>query len=263
MALTRETAAPPAAIHNLAVAVECLHKASLIFDDIQDNDATRYGESTPHELYGVPVAMTAGLYLLGQGYRLIAGCGAAPGQVAEMVRLTSAGHRDLCLGQGSELWWASHPRRLSSAEVLHIFQYKTAPAFEVGLRLGAILGGATPEEHAVLTAFSRNLGIAYQIRDDLEDFEAHGGRGDIEAGRLSILVALAVENTGSVVPPTEDDAASEADLTRRLVIETGAVALARRALRHYRDGALAALKPLANPELKLLLHRLVGAMCAE
>jgi geranylgeranyl pyrophosphate synthase len=250
---------PPPAIRKLAVAVECLHKASLIFDDIQDNDTTRYGELTPHGQHGVPVAMTAGLYLLGQGYRLVAECGAPPSQVADMVRLTSEGHRDLCLGQGSELWWTRHPRRLSSAEVIDIFRYKTAPAFEVGLRLGAILGGATPDEHAVLTAFSRNLGIAYQIRDDLEDFENHNGTDDLQAGRLSILVALAGEQAA---PSSPGGDLTGPAFTRRLVNDTGAVDLARQALRHYRDAALRALKPLGNQELKLLLHRLVGAMCA-
>jgi geranylgeranyl diphosphate synthase type II len=260
------TASP--ALRKLAVAVECLHKASLIFDDIQDNDTTRYGETTPHERHGVPVAMTAGLYLLGQGYRLIAACGAPAEQVVEMVRITSEGHRDLCLGQGSELWWSRYPRRLSAAEVLEIFRYKTAPAFEVGLRLGAILGGATAAEHAVLTDFSQNLGIAYQIADDLEDYQDHGERDDIQAGRLSILAALAAE-----LADPSDRSRLEAsgpggphdhtELIRRLIAETGAVPQARQMLLHYRGAALTALRLLQNRELKWLLHRIAGAMCAE
>jgi geranylgeranyl pyrophosphate synthase len=259
---------PSVAIRKTAVAVECLHKASLIFDDIQDNDPTRYGERTPHELHGIPVAMTAGLYLLGQGYRLIAECGAPPAQVAEMLRLTSEGHLDLCHGQGSELWWSRYPRRLSPAEVLEIFRFKTAPAFEVALRLGAILGGATPDEHVVLTAFSRNLGIAYQIRDDLEDYGNHGDRDDIQAGRLSILVALAAEQADPSVlarleEPGHGAPPANAELMRRLIADTGAVTRAQQMLQHYRSAALAALRPIRNRDLKWLLHRFVGAVCAD
>ena len=259
------TANLPASVQRLSIAVECLHKASLIFDDIQDDDATRYGDRTLHEQHGAPVAMTAGLYLLGQGYRLVAECGAPPVQVAEMVRLTSEGHRDLCLGQGSELWWVRHPRLLSPPEVLEIFQFKTAPAFEVGLRLGAILGGATPDEHAVLTTFSRNIGIAYQIRDDLEDFHGQGDTDDIRAGRLSILTALATERADPKTRECLDgtrcgQSSVQAEIARQLIIDLGAVPLAQQALEHHKKQALSALRPLRNSDLKLLLHRLAGAM---
>lgn len=266
MALTRATpdAIPPAA-RRLAVAVECLHKASLVFDDIQDNDTLRYDEPTLHAAHGVPMAITVGLYLLGQGYRLIAECGAPADQVAAMVRLTGEGHRDLCLGQGSELWWVRQPRSLSAAEVLDMFRFKTAPAFEVGLRLGAILGGATEDEHAILSDFSRNLGIAYQIRDDLEDVEGTGDTGDIPAGRPSILMALAIERADTRTRTCIEQAwthrnAVHTEIIRRLIDEVGAVDLARQALQHHKEQALAALRPLRNRDLKILLHRLAGAM---
>jgi geranylgeranyl diphosphate synthase type II len=266
MALThgRPSSIPPAA-RRLAVAVECLHKASLVFDDIQDGDAVRYGEPTLHAAQGAPMAITAGLYLLGQGYRLVAECGAPPEQVAAMVRLTSEGHRDLCLGQGSELWWTRHPRLLSSAEVLDMFRFKTAPAFEVGLRLGAILGGATAEEHAILAAFSQNIGMAYQIRDDLEDVDGRGDTDDIRAGRPSILMALAAERADDRTRACIEQAWAQrnvvqTEIVRRLIDDVGAVDLARQALQQHKDRALAALRPLRNRELKVLLHRLAGAM---
>ena len=62
-------------IQKLALAVECFHKASLIHDDIEDGDATRYGELTLHASHGVPAALNAGDLLIGEGYRLIADCG--------------------------------------------------------------------------------------------------------------------------------------------------------------------------------------------
>ena len=62
----------PEDLRKVAVAVECFHKASLIHDDIEDNDALRYGEKTLHEEHGVAVALNVGDLLIGEGYRLLA-----------------------------------------------------------------------------------------------------------------------------------------------------------------------------------------------
>src|SRR5258707_880904 len=67
----------PEGVRKIAIAVECFHKASLIHDDIEDNDAFRYGEKTLHEQYGVALALNVGDLLIGEGYRLIGDCGAA------------------------------------------------------------------------------------------------------------------------------------------------------------------------------------------
>ena len=73
-------------IHRVALAVECFHKASLIHDDIEDDDDLRYGQLTLHEEYGVPVALNVGDFLLGEGYRLIAESGLEPRQRARRPR---------------------------------------------------------------------------------------------------------------------------------------------------------------------------------
>src|SRR5437879_7436382 len=141
-ALRGDTSSPlPEDIRKVAVAVECFHKASLIHDDIEDNDALRYGEKTLHEEHGVPVALNVGDLLIGEGYRLIGACQASAGQKAEMLLIASQGQRQLCRGQGAELCWARTPRPLTQTQVLDIFRKKTAPAFEVALRLGALYAG--------------------------------------------------------------------------------------------------------------------------
>src|SRR6266513_3073726 len=164
----------PEDIRKIAVAVECFHKASLIHDDIEDNDAMRYGEKTLHEEYGVPVALNVGDLLIGEGYRLIGACKASPDQKSRMLLVAAEGQRQLCRGQGAELCWARQPAPLGSLQVLDIFRQKTAPACEVALRLGALYAG--PEQHEevsdVLRVYSEALGIAYQIRDDLSDLGA-------------------------------------------------------------------------------------------
>ncbi|NDB05852.1 MAG: polyprenyl synthetase, partial [Acidimicrobiia bacterium] len=70
-------AADRASARTAAVSIEIFHKASLVHDDIEDDDAMRYGRPTMHRVHGIPSAINAGDYLLGLGYRLIAGLGAA------------------------------------------------------------------------------------------------------------------------------------------------------------------------------------------
>src|SRR6185295_9009219 len=159
----------PEGVRKVALAVECFHKASLIHDDIEDEDAERYGQPTVHAEHGMAVALNVGDLLVGEGYRLLAESDAPPRVISQMIRIASAGHRSLCLGQGAELCWSRRQRPMGVQEVLGIFRQKTAPAFEVALRLGAAYAEAGDDVHEVLTRYSEALGIAYQIRDDLDD----------------------------------------------------------------------------------------------
>src|SRR5438270_6140751 len=195
-ALRGEVGKPlPDDLRKIAVAVECFHKASLIHDDIEDNDAQRYGEKTLHEEFGVAVALNVGDLLIGEGYRLLAACQASAEQKAEMLLVASQGQRQLCRGQGAELCWARTPQPLTQTQVLDIFRKKTAPAFEVALRLGALYAGVEQHEEVAdaLAAYSEALGIAYQIRDDLSDLGSKGETNDIAGLRPSLLLAVAYE----------------------------------------------------------------------
>jgi geranylgeranyl pyrophosphate synthase len=256
----------PVGLKKLAVAVECFHKASLVHDDIEDGDDTRYGESTLHAEHGVPVALNAGDLLLGDGYRLIAECDAPADVRGELVRVAAEGHRTLCLGQGAELYWARAPRVLTSLEVLDIFRGKTAPAFEVALRLGAAYAGAGDDVHEVLTKYSEALGIAYQVRDDIEDL-AEGGNGghapdDLKALRPSLPLALAheraaKEDRAAVEVAWKRDPLGSADL-RAIIARSGAVDRCRALLDSYKEEAVRSLADLDEPSLKGLLRRVVS-----
>ncbi|CAN5636481.1 polyprenyl synthetase family protein [soil metagenome] len=249
----------PVAIRDLAIAVECFHKASLVHDDIEDDDDLRYGEQTLHAKHGIPVALNAGDLLLGEGYRLIAGCGAPPEAIAQMVRIAADGHRTLCLGQGAELAWAATPQPLTPLEVADIHRRKTAPAFEVALRLGAAFAGADGDVHDILSAYSEALGIAYQIRDDLEDLD--GVESDI-AARPSFPLAVAYERAKG---PDRDvmDAAwrrgtdINVESVREIVTTLGAADRSRQMLDSYKEQAVRVLTDVQNPSLKGLLRRVV------
>ena len=165
----------PDGVCKVALAVECFHKASLIHDDIEDDDAERYGQQTIHAEHGIPVALNVGDLLVGEGYRLLAESGgAAAGDRANDPHRVR-GPPLLCLGQGAELCWSRNSARWAFRKSSGIFRQKTAPAFEVALRLGAAYAEAGDDVHEVLTRYSEALGIAYQIRDDLDDLSSRIG----------------------------------------------------------------------------------------
>jgi geranylgeranyl pyrophosphate synthase len=253
----------PEDIRKVAVAVECFHKASLIHDDIEDNDAARYGEKTLHEEYGVGVALNVGDYLIGEGYRLIASCRASAEQKVEMLRIAAEGQRELCRGQGAELCWARNPAPLSSLEVIDIFRKKTAPAFSVALKLGAVYAGQLEEVDEVLSAYSEALGIAYQIRDDLNDLGEAGETNDIAGLRPSLVLATAFERAqGDAKAQLEAhwrrlSSSSPAEI-EALFMELKADERCADLLERYKEQAIRSLAEVENANLKGLLRRVIG-----
>jgi geranylgeranyl pyrophosphate synthase len=253
----------PESLKKVAIAVECFHKASLVHDDIEDGDAFRYGEKTLHEQHGMPVALNVGDLLLGDGYRLLAEVDAPPAVRAALVRIAAAGHRTLCLGQGDELCWTRNPKPLAALDVLNIHRQKTAPAFEVALRLGAALAQADDDVHEVLSKFSEALGIAYQIRDDLEDLSGEGD--DLAAVRPALPLAIAYERaTGDEREVLERlwrrsaDGFGESARVRAIIDRLKAADRCRGLLDSYKEEAVRSLAGLRNASLKGLLRRVVS-----
>lgn len=262
----------PADFRKIALAVECFHKASLIHDDIEDNDALRYGQKTLHEEFGTPIALNVGDFLLGEGYRLIAESNSTPQAKEHMLRAAAAGHRCLCTGQGDELAWMRDPAPLTPTQVLDIFRRKTAPAFEVALRLGAIYAGTGPEVWDALATFSQALGVAYQVRDDLLDFTetGDGGTTDLDALRPSLLLALAYAHASAADRPVleklwrrDPTAVLLASRLTELVTQPSVRAEAQRMLGEYKHRAILALGPLKNSHLKGLLRRVVAKIFGD
>lgn len=253
----------PEDFSKLAVAVECFHKASLIHDDIEDNDSVRYGEQTLHEEYGIPVALNAGDLLIGDGYRLISETAAEPVQIVDMLRVASQGHRMLCLGQGEELSCISSPIPLPPTDILEIFRRKTAPAFEVALQLGAIYAGGDATVRKVLAQFSESLGIAYQIRDDIRDLQQDHEESLTRVMGPSLLLSLAYweadEKDRSIVTGLQS-AVPGSQVTAGIRDLLGSPQITERAnqlLEHHKNHAIRSLAELQNAHLKGLLRRLI------
>lgn len=242
----------PEKVRYAALAVECFHKASLVHDDIQDNDEERYGEKTLWARHGTPIAINAGDILLGEGYRLLAG-----GGDVELLRAVAAAHISLCRGQGMELEWSRSPAPFDMEFVLDIFRGKTVPAFEVSLAIGAICADANPSLREVLQNYSEALGIAYQLGDDLEDFESDSSL----ALRPSAVLAAVFEQCGDAAMRheilTADDLGALLGSPRYRPFLDGALQRVRSMAASYRSRALDTIREIDNMELKRLLFRIL------
>lgn len=256
----------PLSLKKLAVAAECFHKASLVHDDIEDNDDFRYGEPSLHSEQGVAVALNVGDLLLGDGYALIADCDLTAQQRIAITRVAASGHRTLCLGQGAEFQWAKCPGPLSCAEVLDIFRKKTATAFEVALQFGALAAGCEPKVCEIISRFSDALGIAYQIRDDLEDMTSSDSLSDLEAMRPSLPLALLHERVRGQAQHRQlvDRAwrkqctATELAEVEKLFSEYQIADRCKVLQESYKEEAIRCLTELENPSVKGLLRRVIS-----
>jgi hypothetical protein len=250
----------PDTVKTLALSIECFHKASLLHDDIEDDDEFRDGVRTLHAEYGMPVALNIGDFLLGEGYRLIAGCNMPPAQKELLLKVVSDGHKNLCIGQGEELSWRLSSTLPSVKEVIDIARLKTAPAFEVAFLLGAIMAGADDKTCNSLKDFSRHLGIAYQISDDMKDAAVR----TCKFPELSINIAIANELACGSVKKLIADVWKNGCNKRRapgFKKALGSPALKTsvgKILEHHTKLAYAAANGVDNMALKTFLYRIIG-----
>lgn len=168
---SQETAMPT------AVALEMIHTMSLIHDDLpsMDNDDMRRGKPTNHVIYGEDVAILAGDSLLSTSFEHVARetKGASAERIVDVIaRLgKSVGAEGLAGGQVMDLECEAKPgTTLDDLKWIHI--HKTAALLQVAVAAGAVLGGATPEEVAACEKFAMDIGLAFQVADDILDVTA-------------------------------------------------------------------------------------------
>ncbi|MEL6898374.1 MAG: DUF116 domain-containing protein, partial [Planctomycetota bacterium] len=190
----------PDTVRRAAISIETFHKASLVHDDIQDDDSFRYGQPALHRRFGAPVGINLGDYLIGLGYRAVSCQTSQAGAeiTADVLDCLATSHMRLSEGQGAELMWRDGvDKHLTPLDALKIYALKTAPAFEAALFCGIRMATDAEPYNALIRGFSRNMGVAFQILNDLGDWEGDNHNklitgGDILGGRPTVLWALAL-----------------------------------------------------------------------
>jgi len=259
----------PHSLKKIGLAIEALHKASLVHDDVEDDDAFRYGEQTLHRRHGIGPAINVGDYLVGLGYRLISGERAQLGGecVADILAHLSAAHLELCRGQGAELLWQSRHRPLRPIDALSIYALKTAPAFETALYAGLRAAGSRVQP-ALLKRFCTCLGEGYQVLNDLDDWHEDDRNKvmlgqDVLAERPTILRAFAIEAGGDslarIIASGREtgDAAAMVAAIKSLYTQLGVFDKAEKLLEKLRTRSEAVADEMNDPAIANLLRFLV------
>jgi geranylgeranyl diphosphate synthase type II len=245
-------------VYHAAAAVELLHNFTLVHDDIMDNADKRRGLPTLHKKYDLSTAILAGDSLLSVAYEyLLKDCN---GNTKPIVAAFTKGLVEVCEGQSLDKEFETR-KSVSIPEYLVMIKKKTAAMAEMCCYIGARLGGGSKEEIKALADFGRNIGIAFQIQDDLLDIygnESEFGKvagGDLVEGKKTFLFLKALEKAKgkdkakfNAVTRNKGIKKEEVNEYRALYEKTGIPEEAKKEIKKYTNKAIISLKILKKPE---------------
>jgi octaprenyl-diphosphate synthase len=247
----------------LAAAVEFIHTATLLHDDVVDSSQLRRGKVAAHLIWGAPSSVLVGDFLFARAFELMVETGSL--QALEILARAS---RVIAEGEVLQLT-RSHDLRLSQAIYLEIIGAKTAELFAAAAEAGAVSAGTDPIRAGALRSYGQSLGLAFQLADDALDYAGSAeilGKNagdDFREGKATLPLILAISRTGAreadfwerVIGRKEQ---TEADFrrARELVIGVGALDATLDLAGDYADAAKAALSLFPASEWREALHSL-------
>lgn len=178
-----------------AIAIELLHNASLVHDDIIDGNHVRRRNPSNPARYGEKKAIVIGDFLFGLSCEMLSRCG-----VPEVVGLVSSAVSDIAMGQYLEFTLRTS-QEATEQSYMEVAELKTASTFMASTEAGAVLGGGSEVEIERLRNYGKYLGIAFQIQDDILDIcgdPARTGKPvglDIKNGERTILIIHALNHS--------------------------------------------------------------------
>ncbi|MBS0307218.1 MAG: polyprenyl synthetase family protein [Proteobacteria bacterium] len=182
--------------HELAAIVEFIHTATLLHDDVVDESALRRGRATANAVFGNAASVLVGDFLYSRAFQMMV-------SVNRMRVLEVLADATNVIAEGEVLQLLNmHDPDVSVESYLRVIRYKTAKLFEASARLGAVLGGADAPLEEACAEFGRSLGTAFQLVDDLLDYDGHADElgknigDDLREGKPTLPLLLAMERAG-------------------------------------------------------------------
>jgi octaprenyl-diphosphate synthase len=254
----------------MAAAVEYMHTATLLHDDVVDDSDMRRGKPTARNLWGNSASVLVGDFLLGQAFRMMVAAGSLPA-----LDILSSAAAVIAEGEVMQLA-AMNNAQISEDSYLDIIDAKTAALFAAAAEVGGVIADAQNAEQKALTAYGRNLGIAFQLIDDALDYGSVNrvlGKNigeDFAEGKVTLPVILAYHRGSAKAREFWEQAVSHPsnDSDRlghalSLMEETAALADTVERARHYGDKAKDALGLFPASEVRKTLIRLVDFCIAR
>ncbi|WP_265515848.1 polyprenyl synthetase family protein [Nitratireductor luteus] len=248
----------------LAMAVEFMHTATLLHDDVVDESDLRRGRKTARMIWGNQASVLVGDYLLGQAFRVMVDVGSL-----EALDILSAAASVIAEGEVMQLGVAKN-LETTEDEYLAVIKAKTAALFSAAAEVGPVIAEASRNDRSALRSFGTNLGLAFQLVDDALDY---GGKSsdlgknvgdDFREGKVTLPVILAYRRGSdderafwkrSIEENECDDAALQKALG--LMNKHGAIGDTISRARHFGEIARDALAPLKNTPQKAALFDVI------
>ncbi|MDB5440750.1 MAG: farnesyltranstransferase [Caulobacteraceae bacterium] len=238
----------------LAAAVEFIHTATLLHDDVVDGSKLRRGKAAANLIWGATQSVLVGDFLIARAFELMVETGSL-----RALQILSTASRVIAEGEVLQLTRA-HDLSLSREVYLQIIAAKTAELFAAAAEAGAVAAGASVAQSDALRAFGMNLGIAFQLVDDALDYGGEAAElgknagDDFREGKATLPLLLAIQRAGAretefwkrTVGQLQQ---SDEDFrrARELIIGTGAIGATLDLASDYADKAKAALADFGGP----------------
>ncbi len=253
IAAARVAGAQDDACIKLAAAVEFIHTATLLHDDVVDSSQLRRGKVAAHLIWGAPASVLVGDFLFARAFELMVEAGSM--QALEILARAS---RVIAEGEVLQLTRA-HDLNLSQDLYLEIIKAKTAELFAAAAEAGAVSAGASPRQCEALRRFGQDLGLAFQLVDDALDYSGDAATlgknagDDFREGKATLPLLLTIARTGAAEKPFWDRTVGRREQTdedfaraRDLVASTGAGAETLELAAAYASTAKAQLADFAS-----------------
>jgi octaprenyl-diphosphate synthase len=233
----------------LAATVEFIHTATLLHDDVVDESALRRGRRTANALFGNAASVLVGDFVYSRAFQMMVGVG----RIRVLEVLADATN---VIAEGEVLQLMNmHDPDVSVEDYLRVIRFKTAKLFEASARLGAVLAQAEPRVEEACAAYGRSLGTAFQLVDDLLDYEGATERlgknvgDDLREGKPTLPLLIAMERGTAEQRVLLRGAIEQGEVARlaeviAIVRATGALEATREAARAEADKARQVLEHL-------------------
>jgi octaprenyl-diphosphate synthase len=230
----------------LAATVEFIHTATLLHDDVVDESALRRGRATANALFGNAASVLVGDFLYSRAFQMMV-------SVNRMRVLEVLADATNVIAEGEVLQLMNmHDPDLAVDDYLRVIRFKTAKLFEASARLGAVLSDAPPHIEDACASYGRALGTAFQLVDDLLDYEGATEQlgknvgDDLREGKPTLPLLLAMERGSAEQRAVVRHAIEHGEVARlaeivEIVRLTGALDATRQAARDEADKARASL----------------------
>ncbi len=249
--------------HNLSAAVEFIHTATLLHDDVVDSSQLRRGKVAAHLIWGAPSSVLVGDFLFARAFELMVETGSL--RALDILSKASA-----VITQGEVLQlMKAFDLNLSQADYIEIISSKTAALFSAASESGAVAAGASEDKIQALYSYGLNLGLAFQIQDDVLDYQGSAadlGKNagdDFSEGKSTLPLLLAMKATRATAGDfwertiaRRDQKPGDFEHAQTLMIESGALDEAQAVARAYADEARAALSQFDEGPWRTALENL-------